>query len=422
MKNTITILYGSLNSVPSPEGIAPAKVIVETVEQLKSAHRITVLSNYHPKLDEMEYDRSVYRHVQPDTVDRLLLMILKLFLNYQKRKARFVTANDKTLLYYIAAARRVAAERAQYAVVHVSPGLVSMLRLLAPKVELVFYHHGTSLHTKLSEQQWQRLLTQSPRGIISVNKAAFELANQTFKTQIPADKSFTIYNGISQTYDPATVAQIKNEKRADMGMDANNFVFIFTGRVCEEKGVLKLLQAFHRLCRELEEKKVQLFIVGGAGGVGLVDKATVYLLQCKDYVAQHDLPVQFTGFLSGEALWQTIACADVGILSTDKTLSLEGIPLSILEFLSMGKPVISTKVGGLPEVIEDGVNGFLIDEYPFQEQMAYKMQEIMQSEQYQELSENAYKTYSARFTVDKMTAQFLATMQTMKLVEAPPNE
>ena len=38
----------------------------------------------------------------------------------------------------------------------------------------------------------------------------------------------------------------------------------------------------------------------------------------------------------------------------------EGFPLAILEYMAMGKPVIATKVGGVPEIIEHGVNGYLI--------------------------------------------------------------
>jgi glycosyltransferase involved in cell wall biosynthesis len=51
-----------------------------------------------------------------------------------------------------------------------------------------------------------------------------------------------------------------------------------------------------------------------------------------------------------------LAAMDVAVLSSD----YEGIPLSILEFMDAGKPIVATRVGGIPEVIEDGVHGMLV--------------------------------------------------------------
>src|SRR5262249_9216275 len=51
-----------------------------------------------------------------------------------------------------------------------------------------------------------------------------------------------------------------------------------------------------------------------------------------------------------------LAALDVAVLSSD----YEGSPLSILEFMDAGKPIVATRVGGSPEVIEDGVHGVLV--------------------------------------------------------------
>jgi glycosyltransferase involved in cell wall biosynthesis len=61
----------------------------------------------------------------------------------------------------------------------------------------------------------------------------------------------------------------------------------------------------------------------------------------------------FTGFRSDVAA--IVSALDVFVLCTHR----EGLPLSILEAMALGKPVIATSVDGIPEVITNGVTGFL---------------------------------------------------------------
>ena len=52
-----------------------------------------------------------------------------------------------------------------------------------------------------------------------------------------------------------------------------------------------------------------------------------------------------------------LAALDVAVLSSD----YEGSPLSVMEYMAAGKPVVSTRVGGVPELVEDGVHGLLVE-------------------------------------------------------------
>jgi glycosyltransferase involved in cell wall biosynthesis len=65
--------------------------------------------------------------------------------------------------------------------------------------------------------------------------------------------------------------------------------------------------------------------------------------------------VIFCGWVRGQKKIDEIKNADVFILPSYR----EGLPVSILEAMSAGLPIVSTNVGGIPNIIKDGINGFL---------------------------------------------------------------
>jgi glycosyltransferase involved in cell wall biosynthesis len=66
--------------------------------------------------------------------------------------------------------------------------------------------------------------------------------------------------------------------------------------------------------------------------------------------------ITFRGALSRDEALRTVAGADAALLSSD----WENLPHSAVEALSVGVPVVSTAVGGVPEVVRDGENGLLV--------------------------------------------------------------
>jgi glycosyltransferase involved in cell wall biosynthesis len=67
--------------------------------------------------------------------------------------------------------------------------------------------------------------------------------------------------------------------------------------------------------------------------------------------------VKFIGQVPNEQIPSLYDAADVLVLPS---LS-EGFPVTVLEAMASGLPIIATRVGGLPEVIEEGRNGFLVE-------------------------------------------------------------
>lgn len=396
----ILIIYGSLNSVPSPEGAAPAKVIQETLAILDD-DRFKVLSNTNTKLKGWDYNQNVFYHVKYSFLTKLALLFLKLRFNYAARKKRFITGSDAQLHYFIAVCLFVRKHQFKKLIVHVSPGLVSMLKLFCPQVQIIFYHHGTSLHTKLNTFQWIQLLKQTI-AVFGVNEAAKIKANETFENKIESNY-FSIHNGV------------KSMKLNDIPK-AKTFTVLFSGRVCKEKGVLHLIKAI----KILQDKNVsvKLIIAGGGGTKRGLQEANKYIASCKKYIEKYNLNVSFTGYLQKEELEKLYNQVHVLVLPTDPIYSSEGLSLSLIEGLSVGLPVIASKVGGNAEVVEDKRNGFLIKSQDFREKEIADYIEFLISnpEQYKKFSDRSRKTYNDKFTPELMRRQFIKALKTLDFV------
>jgi glycosyltransferase involved in cell wall biosynthesis len=132
--------------------------------------------------------------------------------------------------------------------------------------------------------------------------------------------------------------------RTELGIDRDDPVI---GTVCilrSEKALDVLVRAAALLVRDLP--RLRVLIVGDGGERARVEALTKQL-GLEDHVlltgVRTDVP-------------DVLAALDVAVLSSD----YEGIPLSLLEFMDAGKPIVATRVGGIPEVIEDGVHGVLV--------------------------------------------------------------
>lgn len=104
--------------------------------------------------------------------------------------------------------------------------------------------------------------------------------------------------------------------------------------------------------------------------------------------------------------YQLMPAFDIFILPSVK----EGFPWVIIEAMAAKLPVITTKVGAIPDIIEDGKNGMLVEPaYP--EQMVKKVQELINNEHLrQELGIHAHQTVLFKFPLEKMIREVEATI------------
>jgi glycosyltransferase involved in cell wall biosynthesis len=133
--------------------------------------------------------------------------------------------------------------------------------------------------------------------------------------------------------------------RRELGLEPNQPVIGSVGRLEPAKGLPFLLEATARLA--LEWPQIRCLVVGEGR----------LLPQLSQYVADHGLGeiVQFTGFRSD--VKRLLEAFDVFVLPS----VTEGIPIALLEACACARPVVASRIGGVPEVISDGLNGSLVE-------------------------------------------------------------
>ncbi len=91
------------------------------------------------------------------------------------------------------------------------------------------------------------------------------------------------------------------------------------------------------------------------------------------------------------------------------TSATEGIPVSMMEAMSYGIPVISTNVGGVHEIVEDAYNGFLLDANPNAEAIAQKIKDYFKLSEIekQNFRKNAINTWDSKYNAKKNYTQFV---------------
>ena len=109
--------------------------------------------------------------------------------------------------------------------------------------------------------------------------------------------------------------------------------------------------------------------------------------------------VFFLGNIRNAAMYCSIA--DIFMLPSE----YEGLPIVIIEAMSCGKPVVASNVGGISELVYNGVNGFVLENKA--ELFAEKIEYILENEQvYDCMSKKSMEMYLKELTVDKMVGKY----------------
>ncbi|WP_082053035.1 glycosyltransferase family 4 protein [Gordoniibacillus kamchatkensis] len=128
------------------------------------------------------------------------------------------------------------------------------------------------------------------------------------------------------------------------------FTVLFVGRVIPRKGIPVLLKAMRHVYRVQPKARV---IVAGGG-------KRAYISGLKGLAKKLGVRAKFTGLLSHRSIDRIYRAADCFVCPSQRH---EAFGLVNVEAMASGVPVVASRIGGIGEIVKDGHNGFLVNDY-----------------------------------------------------------
>jgi glycosyltransferase involved in cell wall biosynthesis len=215
---------------------------------------------------------------------------------------------------------------------------------------------------------------------------------------VRADKILFVPNGISPRSPSGT------DVRGELGIPADAPLIGTVGVLRPQKALDLLIRSSLPLLREFPDLRV--LIIGAGPEKGALEQLT----------RSHGVEdrVLMPGFR--EDVPDVLATLDVAVSSS----VFEGSPLALMEYMEAGCPVVATRVGGVPDLIEDGVHGLLVDPGDEPALTAAIRRMLSDREAAGRMGEAARERRRHEFTVDLMVRRFEALYERLVAGAGPP--
>jgi glycosyltransferase involved in cell wall biosynthesis len=191
---------------------------------------------------------------------------------------------------------------------------------------------------------------------------------------------------------PIIINQAENQKKLR--------VIFFAGAFRIRKGIWELLHAF----KEMDQKDLDLVIAGNGRGYDRALLSEIKLLGIEGRV-------RMLGKISNKEIIDWLSRSEVFCLPS----SMEGLPLVLLEAMSVGAAIVATSITGVNEVIQDNVNGILVPPGDISK-LRYALNRVVsQPELRAQLGQAARSTVEKKYQWDSIADIYLRLMELGKL-------
>ena len=200
-----------------------------------------------------------------------------------------------------------------------------------------------------SQKQHVKRILQSVDAVI--------VLTESWKQQLSADLELDNLHCIHNIIPKPVVRSVHDDGKVHL---------LFMGLICDLKGIFDLVDVFAMIDDDVRSR-----IVFHVGGNGEVERFI-------DEVKRHKLEdvIHYEGWISGEQKIELLNKCEILLQPS----YVEALSLTILEAMSYGKAILTTNVGGIPTIVKDNENGFLV-EAGDKQMMALRLKQLIDDKQ-----------------------------------------
>ncbi|SIS37191.1 N-acetyl-alpha-D-glucosaminyl L-malate synthase BshA [Salimicrobium flavidum] len=246
--------------------------------------------------------------------------------------------------------------------------------------------HGTDITVLGIDDNLKQLIKFGIEKSDAVTAVSRSLVSQT-RSMLKTDKDMhVIYNFVDEReYQNIDTANLKSQ----FDIQEDEKVVIHVSNFRKVKRVDDVVKSFHLIQQEV---KAKLILVGDGPEFNHVYDLVKSLGM--------EEKVLFVG--KQERVQELLSIADLKLLLSEK----ESFGLVLLEAMACGVPCIGADVGGIPEVIEDGVDGFIVEVQNINQVKEKALELLTDPEQSSEFSKNAVRAVNEKFSAKKIVGQY----------------
>ena len=386
--NRMAIISAGFVPVPAVDGGAGE---VLTTELIKGNEKIgdyymDIYTIESPKLDRISYNNAEIIQIHITKWNWLVCKARNTFLKLFKRRYRYIPYNRALLKQF--------KDNYDMIIVENNMQVFEDIYNHSQNNSHMIYHMHNDIDGTTKPECLCELIAEKSEKIIFVS----EYLKKHFNQIAPNNKSYILKNAIDMNqYCNDNIYNI-NLLKDKYGVGDEDFIFMYTGRVCKEKGIMELVRSFKSIIQQCP--KAKLMIVGSTW-YNQIDKDE-YAKKVEEEI--HDIRdrVITTGYIYPEEMPQIYGLANVVVIPT---IIEEAFGMSALEAMAMDKPLIVTNSGGMKELVQGIGENIIVDkktdlEYNLANAFITLYEKMIGSEEYSvrdQLSEYNINKYFDRF-------------------------